>query len=441
MTDAARNFIETYERERAALPGAGLAWLGVRRAEALKAFAEAGLPHRRLEDWRYTDLSRALGNATLSLAPLPDGAVVLPDATKRPSVAAFHDIDRHVIVFVNGRLRSDLSGVKLPAGVTLVSLGDALNATWARPLVETKVEAQAGSVIALNTALMRDGIGLHIARDAKLDKPLHLLFLANDDGASHVRNLVRLEEGAEATIFETHVDAGARNYFADHVTDVSLGKGATLTHVKIQDEAADAVHLASLTAELAASSKLSSFSLTLGAKLSRNQSFVTFKGEGGEAHVNGATALSGTQHGDHFCIVDHAVPNCSSATLFKTVLDGASTGVFQGKVIVRPDAQKTDGRQMTNALLLSRDAAMNAKPELEIYADDVQCAHGSTIGELNREAIFYLRSRGIDEPTARQLLISAFLDDAFETVPHEAARDDLRRLAASWFERRQEKTV
>jgi Fe-S cluster assembly protein SufD len=150
--------------------------------------------------------------------------------------------------------------------------------------------------------------------------------------------------------------------------------------------------------------------------------------------VNGATALRGRQHGDQFCLTDHAVPHCTSATLFRTVLDEASTGVFQGKVLVRPQAQKTDGRQMTNALLLSRDAAMNAKPELEIYADDVQCAHGSTIGELNREALFYLRSRGIDEQTARQLLISAFLDEAFETVPDEAAREGLRSLAADWFQ-------
>ncbi len=173
--------------------------------------------------------------------------------------------------------------------------------------------------------------------------------------------------------------------------------------------------------------------MTLGSALSRNQTFVRFDGEGAEAHVNGATALRGRQHGDQFCIVDHAVPGCASATLFRTVLDDASTGVFQGKVVVRPHAQKTDGRQMSNALLLSRDAAMNAKPELEIYADDVQCAHGSTIGELNREALFYLRSRGIDEQSARQLLISAFLDEAFETVPDEAAREGLRALAADWF--------
>ena len=439
MTDAARNFIETYERERAALPGAGLAWLAAGRADALKAFAEAGLPHRRLEDWRYTDLARALEKAALSPAPQPRGAVTLPDAAARPSIAAFHGIDRHVAVFVNGRLQSDLAS-ELPHGVTLVPLAEALGEPWARPLVETKVAAQAGNVIALNTALMRDGLGLHVAQGVKLDKPLHLIFLATDDGASHVRVLVRLEEGAEATIFETHVDAGARSYFVDQVTDVSLASGATLAHVKIQDEGAEAIHLASLTAELGAAARLSSFSLTLGAKLSRSQSFVTFKGEGGEAHVNGATALAGSQHGDHFCMMDHAVPECASSTLFKTVLDGASTGVFQGNVMVRPDAQKTDGRQMSNALLLSRDASMNAKPELEIYADDVQCAHGSTIGELNRDAIFFLRARGIDEHMARQLLISAFLDESFETVPHEAARDDLRALAAGWFERHQEKT-
>lgn len=439
MTDAARDFIEAYERERAALPGAGLAWLAARRAEALKAFAEAGLPHRRLEDWRYTDLARALEKATLLAAPQPTGAITFPDAASRPSIAAFHGIDRHVVVFVNGRLQSDLAS-ELPAGVTIVPLADALGMSWARPLVETKVAAQAGNVVALNTALMRDGLGLHLERGVKLDKPLHLIFLANDEGASHMRLLVRLDEDAEATIFETHVDAGAKSYFADLVTDVSLADGATLDHVKIQDEGAEAIHLASLAAELGAAAKLSSFSLTLGAKLSRNQSFVTFKGEGGEAHVNGATALAASQHGDHFCHVDHAVPHCASSTLFKTVLDGASTGVFQGNVLVRPDAQKTDGRQMSNALLLSRDASMNAKPELEIYADDVQCAHGSTIGELNRDAIFFLRARGIDERMARQLLISAFLDEAFETVSNGAARDDLRALAAGWFERHQEKT-
>lgn len=433
MTDAAKNFIETYEQARKTLPAAGLGWLDTRRDAALKAFAESGLPHRRLEDWRYTDLRQALEKASFAPAPAHQGAALLPDAT-RAAVAAFANIDRHVVVFINGRLRTDLSKFALPEGVSLVPLALALAEPWARALLEAKAShTQAANIVALNTALMQDGMGLHIAKGVKLDKPLHLLFLAADDGAFHARNLIRLEAGAEATILETHIDAGGKNYFSNLAADISLADDARLTRVKVQDEAPTAIHLSTFSATLEARSYLSSFVMTFGAGLSRGQSFIRFNGEGGEAHVNGATALRGKQHGDQFCVVDHAVPNCNSATLFRTVLDDATTGVFQGRVIVRPDAQKTDGRQMTNAILLSRDAAMNAKPELEIYADDVQCAHGSTIGELDREALFYLRSRGIDEETARQLLISAFLDAAFETVPHEAAQDALRALAASWF--------
>ncbi|MGV8996557.1 MAG: Fe-S cluster assembly protein SufD [Parvibaculaceae bacterium] len=429
MTDAAKTFVETYERERNALPANELGWLGALRDAAMKEFAASGLPHRRLEDWRYTDLARVLEKATLTPAPAHKSDVTLPDAS---AIKVFAAADCHVVVFANGVMKTKISD--LPSGVTFVSLGDALSADWAKALVETRVsKAQATNVMALNLALMRDGFGLHIAKGAKLDKPLHLVHLATDDGASHQRNLIQLEEGAEATIFESFVGAGAANYFSDLVTNVSLAADARFTLVKVQDEAKGGVHLATLTAALAERSYFSSFTMTLGGALSRDQAFVRFDGEGAEAHVNGATALRGRQHGDQFCIVDHAVPHCTSATLFRTVLDEASTGVFQGKVVVRPHAQKTDGRQMSNALLLSRDAAMNAKPELEIYADDVQCAHGSTIGELNREALFYLRSRGIDEQTARQLLISAFLDEAFETVPDVAAREGLRALAADWF--------
>lgn len=441
MTDVARNFIETYERERNTLPAAGLGWLDARRDAALKAFAESGLPHRRLEDWRYTDLRQALEHISLASEPRDHIFVGLP--YHRDAMNVFGGIDCYQIVFLDGWFNhgSAIGGqFGKRAGCSLESnLGE----EWARKLMETSPYATAAmGTLALNTMLMRDGVGLHLEKGVKLDKPLHLIFLRSRDGASNFRHLIRLENGAEATIFETHIETGddddayyarGKNYFSDHVSEISLAPNARLVQIKIQDEHVRSVHLASNVVALDERSSYSSFTMTLGAAMSRNQTFVTFNGEGAQAHVNGATALRGKQHGDQFCIVDHAVPNCASATLFRTVLDDASTGVFQGKVIVRPDAQKTDGRQMTNALLLSRDAAMNAKPELEIYADDVQCAHGSTIGELNREALFYLRSRGIDEETARQLLISAFLDAAFETVPHEAAQDALRELAAGWF--------
>lgn len=432
--EAIKLFGEAFERERKTLPGAGLDWLLHRREEAFHAFAKAGLPHRRLEDWRYTDLAQALDRAALKPAPFHEGAVHLPDAATRPSIGAFDAVDRHVLLFVNGRMRSEASLAELPEGVEIAPLGRMLDRSWARVFVERHPsEFATGNVIALNTALMGDGAVLHVRRNVKLDKPLHLVFLAVDEGAFHTRHLIRLDEGAEATIFETHIDAGGGRYFADHVTDVSLAPSATLLHVKLQDEGRDAIHLASMSAELDTGAQLSTFSLTLGGAISRAQTFVRFVGENAVAHVNGAMALRGRQHGDHFVAVDHAVPHCSSDALFKTVLDEEATGVFQGKVVVREDAQKTDGRQMTNALLLSRDAVMNAKPELEIYADDVQCAHGSTVGELNPEALFYLRSRGIDETTARQLLISAFLDETLERLPHEAAREALRRLVANWF--------
>ncbi|MAB14358.1 Fe-S cluster assembly protein SufD [Parvibaculum sp.] len=437
MTDAtAQSFIDTFERERASLPGAD-GWLAARREAAVRELADAGLPHRRLEDWKYTDLRDVLEKAAFTPAPVHQGAVFLSEEDTRNGAALFHAIDRYKIVFVNGRLNRALSDMEdLPEGVVLKPFADVLGEAWTKALIERRFEInwQAQSVSALNMALMADGVALHVEEGVTLDKPVHLIFLAADDGASHMRTLVRLEKQAQATVFETHASAGAAHYFVDLVTEVSLGVGATLNHIKLQDEAEDAVHLATMRAALADEAKLDSFTMIAGGGVSRGQTFVEFEGRAAEAHVNGAYALRGKQHADQFCVVDHAVPECNSHTHFKGVLDDESQGIFQGKVVVRPDAQQTDGRQMTNALLLSRDASINAKPELEIYADDVQCAHGSTIGELDKDALFYLRSRGIDEMTARQLLISAFLDEALDYAPHEEARAELKALVAGWFE-------
>lgn len=430
MDKATDNFVGIFERTRMMLPGAG-GWLDRRREEALNSFIEAGLPHRRLEEWKYTDLRHALEKAALAASPVHAGAVVLPDA---PSASAFATIDCHTLVFVNGRYRADISRIsRLPKGVEVNPFGSVLHEQWAKELLERRLDdaRQAENIVTLNTALMNDGACMRIRKGVRLDKPLHFLFFGADAGASHIRNLLLLEENAEATVFETHVGNGAA--FADLVTDVSLAEGARLCHVKLQDESDDAVHLATMRTSLAERSHLESFALILGCGVSRGQNFVQFTGEGAEAHVNGAYILKNRQHSDQFCVIDHAVPHCVSQTLFKGILDGSSEGVFQGKVIVRPHAQKTDGRQMTHALLLSRDAAMNAKPELEIYADDVQCAHGSTVGELSKDAIFYLRSRGVPEPQARQLLISAFLDEAVDLVSHEGARDVLRSLVGLRF--------
>ncbi|MFN4355635.1 Fe-S cluster assembly protein SufD [Parvibaculum sp.] len=428
---ATANFVTAFEMSGNELPGAG-GWLARRRSAAVKAFAESGLPHRRLEDWKYTDLRQALDKAGFAPAPEHKGAVILPETS---AATAFASIDAFRLVFVNGRFHEGLSeSVRLPKGVELHRLADVLSEQWAKTLIERRMDEarQAENIVELNTALMADGMALRIRKGVTLDKPLHLVFVAADAGASHTRNLVLLEEGAEASILESHL--GGKAALADIVTDVELGAGATLRHVKLQDETADAVHISTLRATLAAKARLESFTLTLGCGLSRSQNFIRFEGEGAHASVDGAYALRAKQHFDTFSVVDHAVPACTSHTLFKGVLDGEAEGVFQGKVIVRPNAQKTDGRQMTQALLLSRDASMNAKPELEIYADDVQCAHGSTVGELSKDAIFYLRSRGIPKAEARRLLVLAFLEEAIELAPHKEAREIFRDLVSGWFE-------
>ncbi|MBI1261593.1 MAG: Fe-S cluster assembly protein SufD [Rhizobiales bacterium] len=427
MTGAAKTLVENFERERKTLPGAS-GWLDVSRAKALAAFAEAGLPHRRVEEWKYTDLRRLLDDVSLTTAPDHLGPVDLP-------ATAFEAMDCYKLVLVNGRFRADLSSLaKLPKGVELHPLANVLSEQWAKKLIDRQSDHDGATrIIDLNTALMRDGMALRIRKGVRLDKPLHLVFLAADDGGAHARHLVELEEGASATIFQSHLAAGASSYFVDQVSDIHLGADARLEMVRLVDEGAKSFHLSSLRAELEAGADFGCFTLTMGGQMQRQQSFVRFNGEGAVARVNGASALRGRQMADTFCHTDHAVPACASDTLYRTVLDGSATGTFQGKVVVQPDAQKTDGRQMTNALLLSREASMNAKPELEIYADDVQCAHGSTIGELNKDAIFYLRARGLNERDARRLLVTAFLDEALDRIAHDGARDALRAVVANWF--------
>lgn len=434
MADAAeKSFVETFQRSKEVLPGADLDWLGHRRVAAVEAFAEAGLPHRRVEAWKYTDLARALTRTRFAPAEPHTGALMLPDAAEAPVAALFAGLDRYVAVIVNGFLRPELSQLDgLPNGAVIEPLAQAVGQSWAKPLLDT--ERTGDAVAALNTALMRDGVALRLAPGVALDKPLHLMVVNDAEvaKAAHVRNLIRLEEGAAATVLETHLGVG-QPFFTDLATDISLADGASLAHLRAQDETGASLHISTVNAKLERGARYESFTLTLGGGLTRNQTFAELGGEGAHAGLFGAYALRENEHCDTTGIVDHAVPHCTSDTLFKGVLDGAATGVFQGKVIVRPDAQKTDAKQMTNALLLSRDAAMNAKPELEIYADDVQCAHGSTVGELDHGALFYLMSRGIPEARARALLIAAFLGEALERVADDTLRAPLAALADGWF--------
>ncbi|MGK2739963.1 Fe-S cluster assembly protein SufD [Tepidicaulis sp. LMO-SS28] len=409
------------------------AWLVARRKAAREIFEKTGFPHRRVEAWKYTDLRRMLAKDGYVPAIPYEGPLAYDVEAVGPAAAAFGSIGRHRLICVNGFYRPDFSEVELPEGVSVKPLSEAVK--------EDGFEALLGSdehlypLNALNTALMQDGLVIRVEKDVTLDRPLHLIHVTTPAGASaaHMRHVLRLGEGAKAVLLETHVGQGGEGYLANHVMETALGEGAELTHIKLQDEAKDALHIAAHRLALGAKSKYYGFTLTLGARLSRHETEIRFDGEGAHAEAHAAIALSGNQLGDVTTYVDHAVPGCTSNAHIKSVLDDEATGVFQGKVLVAEDAQKTDGRQLSNALLLSRDASMNAKPELEIYADDVQCAHGSTIGELDDDALFYLRSRGIDEKTARTLLIRAFLEEVLETIPLEEAKADVVRLTTSWF--------
>lgn len=363
------------------------------------------LPNRREEDWKWTDLKRMISGvyAKAIVAVKPN------DVERLIKSSPFNSVKSQRIVFVNGELErkhSSFKGLK----------------------VETSLPANIsdGTVIAMNTTLAAEGVTLRF--DTNTDQPVELLHIVTDGNARAIatRHRIEVAKGASATIIETHIGEG--DYLANAVTDYTIADGARLDRVKVERESNKATHLSHVTMTLGKNAIVRDVTFTSGAALNRQNGSITFKGEGGDAHVSGAYLLSGTQHADTKLVIDHSVPRCTSRELFKCVMDGKSRGIFQGKAIVRPGAQKTDGKQSSHALLLSEMAEFDAKPELEIYADDVICGHGATSGDLNHDHLFYLKSRGIPEAEARSMLVQAFVSEAFDNVEHEGIRDALLGL-------------
>ena len=430
-TPAETALADRFAALRGSLPGDA-----VRREEAFSRFAEKGLPHRRLEEWHYTDL-RALMREAAPPAARPDEAA---------TVAGFNmgrvlrDLDAVRLTIVNGYLVPGLSDVDtLPGGIEIVPLAQALAS--GHPLLAQlgAVEAAHGNAVyALNAAFMTDGAVIRIAAGSTVTAPIHLSFL--NTGATPFstasRVLVVVEEGASATVIESHEGPDRVAYQPNDVLEVIAGDRSTVNLVRLNAEGTAALALSTLTLRLGAEVAFSAINVVRGAAVSRHQVFAAFAGEGTKVNINGAAMLDARQHADTTLHVDHAVPGCDSKELFKTVIDGEATGVFQGKIIVRPHAQKTDGRMMSASLLLSDGATMNNKPELEIFADDVQCAHGATCGALDEELLFYLKSRGLPQAEAESLLIQAFLGEAIETVEHEGVRDALVGIVEAWLRTR-----
>jgi Fe-S cluster assembly protein SufD len=415
-------FLGRHEGLRTRLPGARLGWVEALRDGAAEAFRKAGFPTRRVEAWKYTDLAAVTG------ATFGEPLTSVGDAPALPAAA------HPRAVFVDGRFRPELSaldGLAFAAeslAVVLPTLEGRLGAI-ARPGDQP--------MAALNTMLFEDGLVVDVPAGVE-GGVLELLSLATESErapAYHPRHLVRLGAGASLTIVESAIGPTAARYLHNPVFEIEVAEGARLNHGRLQMEGHEGVFLSTVYARVAAGAAYDNFTLNAGAKLARNEIHVALNGPKAEAHMNGVQLIGDGQHADTTTSLDHAAPNCASRQTYKTVLAGRSRGVFQGKIHVHQVAQKTDGYQMNQALLLSPEAEIDSKPQLEIYADDVKCSHGATVGELDADHLFFLRSRGIPEAQAKAILVEAFLTEAVEAVADEAIRTALARGVAGWWQR------
>ena len=405
------SFLARYEGLRGRLPGDATA-----RDAAAAAFRKAGLPSVRNEAWKYTSL-RALADNEFR-EPL-----ISVDAGALPAIPA---IEGPRLVFVDGRLRDDLSNP--PDTLHVGRFAE-------DPRFGAASRAEQQPIVALNTMLAEDGAVLSVAAGVDAGT-LVLVSLAADTKGSvafHPRHVIRLAQGARLTVIELSLGAG--RYLHNPVFEIDVAANASLTHVRLQNEGPDAFHLATIYATVQSAGFYDAFTLTLGAQVSRAEFHAQLVGAGATVHLNAAQLLGGTQIGDVTTVVVHEAPTCASRQTVKNVLTGRARGVFQGRIEVERIAQKTDGYQMSQALLLSPEAEIDCKPELQIYADDVKCSHGATIGELNNEQLFYLRARGIPEQEARSMLVRAFLDDALEAVTHAPTRALLEQAIDGWWQR------
>lgn len=434
-TTADEGFIRAFAEVGAGLPGA--ADVQAQRTAAIERFEANGLPTRRTEQWKYTDL-RAFLREARPLAS-PPGAAECRRAEQ--AGAAFTGLKPRRLVFVDGSFAPALSDLaKLEDGLHIASLAEAL--AHGAPEVVSRIGgsnvSQGDIAYALNTAFMSDGVVISVAAGKHIARPLHLVFAyCSDTPASiFVRSQITLGAGARLTLIESHEGLGASDYHVNNALNVEIGEGAEFDRVKLAADGDKAVHVATTGATLAANARLRDFALTRGGAMVRNQLFVTCNGTGATVDLRGASLLAGRQHADTTLVLDHAAPGCRSRELFKAVLDDESRSVFQGKIVVRRKAQKTDARMMTQSLLLSETAETDNKPELEIFADDVQCGHGATCGALDDKLKFYLMARGIPADEAEALLIKAFLGEVIDGIAHERVRVAIGGLVNAALDRR-----
>jgi Fe-S cluster assembly protein SufD len=427
-TESRDRILADFARTAPALPGARVPWLVRARQAALDRFAQSGFPTSRDEEWKYTSVASIEKRAFTALPPGVDIAAA-------PCVLRFGALPGHRVVFVNGRYSPAHSSIGLlPTGVILASLADAIERAphTLQPLFGE--DGRQTVFDALNVAFTADGLCLYLPRGAAIEEPIHLVFIAGANGAAiYPRNFIVAEEGARVTVIEHYAGAAEASYFTNAVTRIVAGTDATVEHYKLQQEPLRVFHIAGIHAVQGGGSRFSSHSISVGAALARNDITTALEAEGCTTTLNGLYLARGRQHVDHHTRIDHAKPNGTSREHYRGLLDGASRGVFNGKVIVHPQASGTDADQISRNLLLSKDAEADTKPQLEIYADDVKCTHGATVGRLDEQQLFYLRSRGIENDVAKSLLVHAFAREVIERIRVAPLRARLEELLLAWL--------
>ncbi|MFL9498579.1 Fe-S cluster assembly protein SufD [Rhodopseudomonas palustris] len=414
----------------ARVPGAGK--VADTRRQAFDTFLRIGLPHRRIEDWKYTDL-RALMREVLPLASAPEATAL----TRAEAAAKLHAIDGvRRLVLVDGALAPGLSDLaELEAGLTVRSLREALQSGDDRVLsLDT-----ADPMVALNTALMTDGVVVEVADGTTLARPLHILHISSGSApaAMFTRSRIALGNAAVATVVESYVAGeGAGTYQVHDSAVIAIGDHARLDYVRIVEDSRDAFNITSAAVSVGAHAHFNAFGITTGGLVSRYQAVVTVAGSHSEVQTNGVNLLNGKQHADTTLVMNHDVPHCASREGFRAVVDDRGHSVFQGRINVRQPAQQTDAKMMTRALLLSDEAEVDNKPELEIFADDVTCGHGAAVGALDDSLLFYLRARGLPQKEAEAMLIQAFVGEAIEAIADDNLRELVTAAAVRWLEAR-----
>lgn len=435
MKDAVAPYVEAFERRSANGAAGEPEWLEQRRAQAITQFAEAGFPTTRQENWRFTDIKPI---ARTQFAPARDASQLraAPDWNS----ALLGGADDCRLVFVNGHFSATLSFVHgLPAGVRVGNLREALRED--AELIERHL-AQYGAedrnpFAALNTAFLEDGAFVYVPRDTKLDRPIELLFLSvpgeGQPMVTHPRNLVVVDRGAQAALIESYAGPVSGSYWTNTVTEVVVAENAKLEMHRVQRESAGAYHTAVTHSHQARDSVYSFVTFTFGSRLMRHDIHATLGGEGADCTVDGLSMLRDGQHADYHTVMEHAQPNCTSWEYFNGVFDDHARGVFNGRIIVRPGAQKTDSKQTNNSLLLSKHARADSQPQLEIYADDVKCTHGATLGPVGDDQLFYLQSRGLTPTQARAMLTYGFGSEILRVVSIEPLKTALEKIVRGWL--------